>query len=81
MRQIWANLKMWQNSVGERRPTHLAGAVVIDAIFVPGLLDSLREALHKFLYLLQVKVFKVRRWEAQVCLEWSEPARWRMRFV
>lgn len=67
-RQIWANLKMQQNSVGEWRIVYLAGAVVVDAVFVPGLLDSFREVLDKFLNLLQVRVFKVRKWEAQVCL-------------
>lgn len=67
-RQIWANLKMRQNSVGEWRIAYLAGAVVVDAVFVPGLLDSFREVLDKFLNLLQVRVFKVRKWEAQVCL-------------
>lgn len=44
---------------------HLAGAVVIDAVFVSGLLDSFREALDKFLDLLRVREFKVRRRGAQ----------------
>lgn len=52
---------MRQNSVGDWRIDYLAGAVVINAIFVPGLLDSFREALDKFLYLLEVRVFKVRK--------------------
>lgn len=69
-RQIWANLKMRQNSVAGWRIAYLASAVVIDAVFVPGLLDSFRKVLDKFLNLLQVRVFKVRKWEAQVCLEW-----------
>lgn len=60
---------MRQISVGEWRIAYLAGAVVVDAVFVPGLLDSFRETLHKFLNLLQVSVFKVRKREAQVCLE------------
>lgn len=51
---------MRQNSVEEWRATYLAGAVVVDAVFVPGLLDSLREGLDKFLYLLQMRVFKVK---------------------
>lgn len=52
---------MRQNSVGEWRVAHLAGAVVVDAVLVPGLLDSFREVLDKFLNLLQVRVFKVRK--------------------
>lgn len=69
---------MRQNSVEEWRATYLAGAVVVDAVFVPGLLDSLREGLDKFLYLLQMRVFKVKNCEA---LLWSKPLRRRMQFV
>lgn len=47
--------------------TYLAGAVVVDAVFVPGLLDSFREALDKFLYLLQGRAFQVRKREARAC--------------
>lgn len=34
---------------------YLAGAVVVDAILVPGLLDPFRDALDEFLYLLQLR--------------------------
>lgn len=34
---------------------YLAGAIVIDAVFVSGLLDPFRDALNKFLYLLQFR--------------------------
>lgn len=34
---------------------YLAGAVIVDAVFVSGLLDPLREALNKFLDLLQLR--------------------------
>lgn len=52
---------MRQNSVAGWRIAYLASAVVIDAVFVPGLLDSFREALDKFLNLLQVRVYTVRK--------------------
>lgn len=44
---------MWLNAVGEPCRPYLAGAIVVDAVFVPGLLDTFREALDEFLYLLQ----------------------------